>query len=286
MIVDNDHAFDPDGLVALAHQLLAEPTEVRAITCTSIPSGIPGEETRVGRAQALADELADRLGPEIRPPTLPDTVQTLGELTGMPPSAGAIVAEALRDDDRPLFVTCGGPLTNVAAALTAEPRIADRMTVVWIGGNARPAGGWEYNLTVDLPAAQYVFNESRVPLWQFPQPVYRQCLYSVAEMEWDLTSIGPFGEWLYQQFTSPPDFVQIGGTWPMGDSPLVLATALGSESSTYRTIPSPRIEDDLTYGPHPQPREHRMYESVDFRLIIGDFLARLRLAERACRSAR
>ncbi len=54
-------------------------------------------------------------------------------------AARAIVAEAMRDDPMPLFVTCGGPLTNVAAALKLEPAIAKRMTLIWIGGGAYPA---------------------------------------------------------------------------------------------------------------------------------------------------
>lgn len=56
----------------------------------------------------------------------------------------------------PLFFTCGGPLTNLAAALRIEPAIAQRMTVVWIDGGPYPGGGWEYNLAADLPAARAV----------------------------------------------------------------------------------------------------------------------------------
>lgn len=37
VIVDNDFAGDPDGLLALAHHLLADAAVVTAITGTSIP---------------------------------------------------------------------------------------------------------------------------------------------------------------------------------------------------------------------------------------------------------
>ena len=277
VVVDNDHAADPDGLVTLTHQLLLESTEVRAITSTSIPTGFPGEEAIRGTAHPLVEELLDRLDPLVRPPSFPDTTEGFASLTEVSPGAGAIVAEALTQDERPLILACGGPLTNVAAALRAEPAIADRLTLAWIGGAGFPDGGWEYNLTSDLAAARYVFNETSVPIWQFPLPVYRQCLYSIAEMEWDLTTAGEFGTWLYEQFTAPPEFVDLAGSWPMGDSPVVLPMSLGTESSTYDTLTCPSIGEDLTYGPSLRPREHRIYRTVDFRLIIGDFLARLRL---------
>src|SRR4051812_47592980 len=276
VIVDNDHAGDPDALVALAHQLLVESTLVTAVIGTSIATR-EGDELVPNAAQAAADELIERLAPDVRPRTCADTSRRLLELDGVPPGARAIVDEALRDDERPLVVTCGGPLTNVAAALRAEPRIAERMTLAWIGGGAHPGGGWEDNLSVDVPAAHVVFNESAVPIQQFPQLTYRQCLWSVAEMEDELTSLGEFGSWLYQRFTSPPSFVEIQGMWPMGDSPTLLATGLGAESSASRSIARPWIAEDQSYRDHPRRGEITLFDSVDFRLILGDFLARLRL---------
>jgi len=51
------------------------------------------------------------------------------------------VAEARRDDDLPLYLASGGPLTNVASALRDDPGIASRLTLIWIGGSLdSPAG--------------------------------------------------------------------------------------------------------------------------------------------------
>lgn len=67
------------------------------------------------------------------------------------PGAQAIIDEAMRTDTKlPLFVAIGGGLTEVASALMLEPRIADRFTLVWIGGDAYPAGGTgETNFDID-----------------------------------------------------------------------------------------------------------------------------------------
>jgi purine nucleosidase len=80
---------------------------------------------------------------------------------------------------------------------------------------------------------------------------------------------GRLGQWLWEHFTNPPEWARIGGSWPMGDSPPVLITALTDESSGYTTEPAA-----------PGGAERRMYTHPDFRLIVGDLLARLRLHER------
>ena len=272
VIVDNDLGGDPDGLVALAHQLLTPKTKTVLITTTALDprSG----KARAAAAREVAQELMRRLEIEPAPPV---EVGAETPATGASPAAKAIVSEAMRDDPLPLFLTCGGPLTNVAAALLLAPKIAQRMTLVWIGGGAYPHGGWEYNLAMDVDAARHVIEHTDVPLWQVPQSTYRLMEYSIAEMTADLRPISPFTEWLYDRFTSPPDFIKLGGTWPLGDSPLVLVTALSTESSSYVNRAARRIEADLHYGAEIPGRSVRVFESVDARLVFADFLALLRL---------
>ena len=136
VIVDNDFGGDPDGLVALAHQLLSPKTRVPLITVSALDpkfasAALKGQSVRAG--VELAGELLRRLGLQG-----PPAIAAGAEDFSLAPSsaARAIVAEALRDDPLPLIVTCGGPLTNIAAALRLEPAIAKRMTVIWIGGGA------------------------------------------------------------------------------------------------------------------------------------------------------
>lgn len=280
VIVDNDFAADPDGLLALAHHLLADAAVVTAITGTSMPRH--GEPVVEGDpARQCAQELTIRLGIADPPPVSADTTARFAELTGPTDGARLILEQAARDDALPLFVCGGGPLTNIASALREDPSLADRIELVWIGGGGYPVGAWEYNLMHDLPAAQYVFNESRVRITQVPQPTYRQCAMSIAELEHRLRSTGEFGRWLYSRFTNPPAFVRVGGHWPMGDSPPVLITALTTESSVSRVMETPWIDDEGRYGRHPEPRELMLFETIDVRLLFADFFARLHLAATA-----
>ena len=96
---------------------------------------------------------------------MPDE-QTPVELEGV----DFLIEEAMKDD--PFLYTrfFQGCLADLASAYLKEPKIARRMTVVWIGGGPYPSGGFEFNLLQDIHAANVVFG-SDLPLWQIPENV-------------------------------------------------------------------------------------------------------------------
>ena len=271
VIVDNDWSGDPDGLVALAHHLLSPTNRVVAVTSSFLD---PIFEAPPGAAHgaALARELVDLIGLPDPPPVHEGSETPFGTGDVRSAASDAIVAEARRDDSLPLYLVCGGPLTNVAAALRQAPDIAGRLVLVWIGGALEP-GAPEYNRDTDSAAAEFVFSRPALEVWQFPLETYRRCAYSVAELEHDIGGSGRLGRWLWDRFTSLPlpDFIELGGGWPLGDSPPVLVTALGDGSSTFTTPPASTDQG-----------ARRVYTDVDVRLIVGDLLAKLRLHERRC----
>lgn len=267
VIVDNDYQGDPDGLVALAHHLLSPANRVTAVTSSFLNPRFPVGSPRAQDGATLACELMEAVGSSSRPPVYPGSEHPFDDQSSSAASA-AIVAEARRDDDLPLYLACGGPLTNVASALRDDPGIASCLTLVWIGGSL-DSSAFEYNRDSDQAAAAFVFEQPELEIHQFPLETYRRCAYSVAELEHDLSSSGRLGHWLWSHFTNPPDWVHVGGVWPLGDSPTVLVTALSTESSTETLRP-----------PEPcRTAPRRVYTDVDFRLIVSDMLARLRLHE-------
>lgn len=89
----------------------------------------------------------------------------------------AVDSDAARDlarramgytEKNPLYVVAIGAITNIASAILYEPRIIDRMVVVWLGGNALhwPTNK-EFNLYQDIAAARVVFG-CEVALVQLP----------------------------------------------------------------------------------------------------------------------
>lgn len=280
VIVDNDFAGDPDGLIALAHQLLSPKARTVLVTGSALDAKLAGMAgVDAGRTAAagcrLAQELIGRLKLASAPPVIAGAENFSG---GESAAARAIVAEALRDDPLPLIVTCGGPLTNIAAALRLNPSIAGKMKLVWIGGAADAAGGYEYNLSTDIAAARYVLEESTVPVWQIPESEYKRFQISVAALTSEFRTISPVAQWLYEQYQHLPPFVQLGGSLTFGDSPMVSLTAFGMELCAVSKRRVRRIQDDSRYGEEIAQREINVCHSMDVALNFADFYALLRLA--------
>lgn len=272
VIVDNDWSGDPDGLLALAHHLLSPSNRVVAVTSSFLSPHFGSPVSKAADGAALAARLVEEVGLE-DPPIVAagcespfDPTPSDGEASA---AVSAITAEAHRDDHLPLHLVCGGPLTNVAAAVRLDPAIADRLRLVWVGGALDPATP-EYNRDTDAEAAAYVLGLPDLETTLVPVEAYRQCAVSVAELEHGLCSSGALGRWLFERFTSLhlPDAIELGEVWPIGDSPPILLTALSTQSSRseVRTVPGTQTT-------------RRVLTEVDTRLIWGDLLAKLSLHE-------
>lgn len=70
--------------------------------------------------------------------------------------------------EKPLYVVAIGAITNIASALLIRPEIADRIVVIWLGGNALDwHNNLEFNCMQDVTAARVVFG-SGAPLVMLP----------------------------------------------------------------------------------------------------------------------
>jgi hypothetical protein len=301
VITDNDYAGDPDGLVQLAHQLLSPSADTRGVIGSHLPPGDPfgPSGTSAARAVHSVEVIARLCGRE-------DVPVVLGSETGLTdgggpiatPAARMIVAEAMRDDtDVPLFVTCGGGLTEIASAWLLEPRIAERATLVWIGGHeydglaVPPPGGsdMEYNTGIDPVAARVVFNDSGLRIWQVPRSTYRMAIASRAELITRMYAHGPLGRHLFDELARVAELaathgIDPGETYVLGDSPLVLLTALwtgfepGPASSPWIERPCPAIDESGRYAAGAaDPRPIRIFTGIDTRLMLEDLYAKLAL---------
>lgn len=280
VMVDNDFSGDPDGLIALAHQLLTPKARTVLVTTSAVNPALAklagiDAATSPAAASRLVQELMERLGLADRPPVIAGAASFADTRAEHNAAARAIVAEALRDDPLPLVLTCGGPLTNVAAALRLHPGIASRMKLVWIGGMA--TGGAEYNQSTDLAAARHVLEESAVPVWQVPEEEYKRFQVSVAELSSGFRDISPVSHWLYSQYLHLPPFVQLGGSLGFGDDAMVALTAFDPGLAPTTLRPVRKLLDDGSLGAQVEGRQVRMVHSLDVRLNVSDLMALLRL---------
>jgi purine nucleosidase len=259
VIVDNDFAGDPDGLVSLAHVLLTDDVRVELITCTPVDPGLAHLAGVDASATASLGARTAYALLEVLGSTHIDIVAGAeGFATAGEPShaARAIVATCLAESDVPLAILCGGPLTNAAAALALEPGIRERATLVWIGGGRNDAP--EYNRDTDAAAAASVLT-SGMRVVQVPLETYERLRVSVSEVRADLAHASYAGGWLAERLLDLPAFVTLHGVITLGDSALAAVVALD---------PSFRADAD-----------GRVVTGIDMRLLWGDLLAKLRLHE-------
>jgi inosine-uridine nucleoside N-ribohydrolase len=300
VISDNDYSGDPDGLVQLAQHLLSPSVELLAIIGSMLASYDPSySPSSAGDAVVAARKVAELAGkPDVQ--ILEGANAPLESRSAGQPSSAAdfIVGEAMREDTTlPLFVACGGGLTNIASAWLQDRRIAQRLTLVWIGGPEHPGLApplqtllpVEYNLSIDPLAAQVVFNDSDLNIWQVPRDAYRQVLASRSELLRRMHPVGALGEHLFsalEAIRKPLSAIglHIGETYVLGDSPLVLLTAQLSSfdptpsSCCWVEQPCPTINSDGSYGVSNSDRPIRIFTDLDCRLVLEDLYEKLQLA--------
>ncbi len=299
VIVDNDFAGDPDDLYQLAHHLLSPSVDIRGIVCSHLRVGDPfyaGDDS-ADEAVRVVERLAVAMGVDLADTVFAGSNAALCSASEPQdsPAARFIVEEAMRDEPglAPLFVVCGGGLTDLASAYLLEPAIADRLTVIWIGGPEHDGLGVippvvevpEYNLHIDVTAGQVVFNHSDLPLWLVPRNMYRQCLVSDAELRHRVANRGTIGAHLYESIVQVRCLVETAGggfgeTYALGDSPLVLLTALQSyfqpdpASSDYVVRPCPALDAEGRFT-DATGRDVRVYTRMDVRLMFEDMFLKI-----------
>lgn len=298
VLIVNDISGDPDGHFSTVHAFMSHSTDVRGFVGSG--TGNPGETPQ--ESVRLAKEILQHMGLSGRIPLHLGGEGKLRDAKTPIRSAGAqaIVDEAMRTDTKlPLYVTVGAGLSEVASALLIEPRIADKFTLVWIGGN--PGADWndEFNFNIDRTAVQVVFNDFPVRIWQVPSDVYGSCQVSWTEVQVNVAPHGKIGAWLYDKLNAISKTLSprnTGESWTLGDSPLVLLTALTSwvpsnyspgnqlplefertGSSVYEEPFTPRINPNGIAEPRSSGRRMRLYKTVDLRLMFEDMYAKLRV---------
>jgi purine nucleosidase len=300
IIIDNDFEGDPDGLFELVHHLLSPSVEIKGIIGSHLRNGDPLDNSNQTATDAVSkiNEVLSVMKLQGVYPVYQGSNEALANMETPQNSdaANAIIKEAMSDDKRPLFLVCGAGLTDIASAYLKHPEIAKRLTLIWIGGPeysslATPPPGYsslEYNLNIDINAVKVIFNKSDITLWQVPRNVYRQALISYAELITKVKTQGAIGKYLagiienIMKVTNSLN-INIGETYILGDSPLVLLTALQSSfeadpsSSNYVLMRSPLVNDSGLYETNYQGRNIRVYNHIDTRLLFEDFFAKLAL---------
>jgi inosine-uridine nucleoside N-ribohydrolase len=282
LIIDTDAKNEADDQFAIVHHLLSPKMDIRGLIGAHFENrhdmgkGVSMDMSYKELVHIL--DLMDMSGKyrvcHGAQYSLPDTKTPM-------PSEGSqlLVDEAMKKDDRPLFAVFLGTLTDLASAYLQEPRIAEKLNVVWIGGGEWPVGGWEFNLSQDVKAANVVF-ASNMNLWQVPKDVYKQVKITLAELQLRVRPYGRIGRYLFDQMSQFNDDwadhegFPHGESWVLGDQPTV-SVLIEPHEHAYVWMPAPQVSSEMFYIHEQKNRPIRVYKYVDVRMTMEDFYAKL-----------
>jgi len=199
-VLDTDTYNEIDDQFALAYTLLSKDRiDLRAVYAAPFfndRSESPGDGMEKSYEEIL--RVLGRLGVSPGGLVFKGSDRYLGSTDTPCRSAAALdLVEKAMAAARPLVVIAIGAITNVASAILIEPRIVDRIAVVWLGGNARH---WphqcEFNLIQDVPASQLLF-DCGVPLILVPcMAVASHMTASPLELDRHIDGKSPAGTYL------------------------------------------------------------------------------------------
>jgi purine nucleosidase len=167
-VLDTDTYNEIDDQFAVAYAMAAHCIDLEAIYAAPFHnSRSTGPEDGMRKSYDEIGRIISRIGGG--PPVLKGSPRFL-ESASRPvhSDAAADLVERAMASSGPLYVMAIAAITDVASALLLEPRIMDRIVVVWLGGQP---SSWhtasEFNLAQDRFASQALF-DSGVPLVQIP----------------------------------------------------------------------------------------------------------------------
>jgi len=194
------------------------------------------------------------------------------------PAARDLIEKALAAEQMLYVMTTGAP-TNVASAILMEPRIKERITVVWLGGQPYYfSSAREFNLQQDLPASRVLF-DSGVRLMNIPtRNVSEQLRTTAAEMERFVKGKSNIGDYLYEIFIEHArehhrDFSKPWSKviWDIS----AVAWLINPRWITSKMTPSPILTDQITWKQDPGRHRIRVATHVDRDAIFADLFAKL-----------
>ena len=274
-VISADTANEADDPFAIAHALLTPVLDIKAIIATHY--GIDRHTDSMERSYVKTEKLLSVMH-------YPGNILLHGEKApiryheALSEGTVRIVEEALSGD---LLILAFGPLSDIAAALRAEPSISSSLHVIWTGGGDYPDGGWEYNLFNDIEAASYVFS-SGADIIQIPRSVYQRLTVSFSELYLRLGE-SETGEYLLSQLFEHSlepgprtSAIRSGDSWILGDN-ATIGVLLSPRASSLKEINAPSFSPEGRYIYNERNGKIRIAERLDARFVLEDFFSKLRL---------
>lgn len=197
------------------------------------------------------------------------------------PAARDLIDRAMQPSDKPLYVLTIGCPANVSSAILMEPKIKEKIVVVWLGGTTHywPSAS-EFNLRQDVIASQVLF-DSGVPLVQIPtKNVAEHLRTTVPELDKNMRGRSRLGDYLYGQFLQyaalrtkgkGPAYPYSKVIWDIS----AIAWLNNPEWVPSEIVSSPILTDDMKWKTTANRHNIRVANDVNRDAVFNDLFFRL-----------
>lgn len=282
VVLDTDTYNEVDDQFALAHLLFSgDQVDFEAVYAAPFlnpRSTSPGDGMEKSYEEIF--RVFDAAGAKVRPPVFKGSTRFMRDPSDVVESdmVTDLIDRALNGGDEKLYVLTIGAPTNVASALLAEPRIAEKIVVVWLGGHSLylPSAN-EFNLRQDLHASRTLL-EAKAPFVLVPcNTVASHLITTVAELETHLAPFSKLGAYLTQcvaDYKGNP----LGWSKQIWDIAVSAWAVNESWVPTYQAS-SPILRDDLTWEIAPEGTRPTITvaSALNRDSIFADFFKKARL---------
>ncbi len=200
LILDTDAFNEQDDQFAIAHAMLS-PEKINLLSINAAPFKTKKTpDPAVGMEQSYQEilKVINMVDPDSQIPVFRGSDRYLPDRnTPIDSPAAHNIINTVKNAKGRVYILAIGCITNVASAILMCPEIANKASVVWLGGHSYQfPDPREMNLNQDIPAAQVVFN-SGIPLVQIPAGgVTDHLTTTIPELEYYLNGKNEIGTYL------------------------------------------------------------------------------------------
>lgn len=183
-----------------------------------------------------------------------------------------IIEIALKNDKT--YIMAIGAITNVALAIKQEPKIIDKIEVIWLGGHSLlQNNNLEFNFRQDVNAVKVVF-DSKVKLTIIPcKNVASNLRTSVYELNHYLKDKSELCNYLIDRFCNDGyhGIQERRVIWDIS----VIAYLINKEWFTNEIISCPKIKEDTSYELTTNNHKITMVNYIDVDKVYNDLFKKL-----------
>ena len=183
-----------------------------------------------------------------------------------------IIEIALKNEKT--YILSIGAITNIAIAILKEPKIIDRIEIIWLGGNSLLQNkNDEFNFRQDIKAVKTIF-ESNAKLTIIPcKNVASNLITSIYELEHFLKGKNELCDYLCQRFYNDGvhGIQERRVIWDIS----VIAYMLNKSWFMSEEISCPRIREDSSYELTNNNHKITMINYIDVNKVYTDLFNKL-----------